>query len=1073
MKIQRYYTKDNHDAYAEVEFRQVESTIRRADGEVVASRSGVIVPSGWSQLACDILAQKYIRGAGVPVALRAVRTRDGEPEWLQRRVADEKTLDALPPEQRLTGEHDARQIFDRMAGAWTWWGWHAGYFDRQQDARAFFDEIRFMLCHQMAAPNSPQWFNTGLHWAYGIDGPAQGHWFVDPDSGQLVKARSAYERPQPHACFIQSVRDDLVGPGGVMDLCLREARLFKYGSGTGTNFSVVRAEGEPLSGGGRSSGLMSFLRIGDQAAGAIKSGGTTRRAAKMVTIDVDHPDIEAFIDWKVAEEQKVAALVVGSLSLAGLLGRLGQSAPEQTAGIIQSAQAAGIPDAIIAKAIQGGLSAERVYTTGWDSQAYATVSGQNSNNSVRVTDDFLRAVQQDQDWTLTWRTNGRPARRVRARELWDKIACAAWVCADPGVQYDDTINQWHTCPAGGWINASNPCSEYMFLDDTACNLASLNLVAFDRKGGFDFKGFEYATRLWTIVLEISVLMAQYPSPEIARKSHDYRPLGLGYANLGGLLMRNALAYDSLAGRALAAGITALMTAQAYATSAEMAGELGSFPAFTENKEAMLRVIRNHRHAAYGRSELEEYEQLSIAPQPLCAQDCPWPDLVDAARKAWDRALSMGEMHGYRNAQASAIAPTGTISLLMDCDTTGIEPDYALVKFKQLAGGGCFEIINKAVPVALERLGYLPEQIGDIQGYALGCEPPAGKAPTQGTMTLEGAPHLEPHHLPIFDCANRCGRQGQRFLSYDSHIKMLASAQPFVSGGISKTINMPASATPQDCERAYMSAWQLGLKSIALYRDGSKLSQPLAAAVAVQDGLTVADENQEPSFGTERHYLPPRRKGYTQKAVIGGHKLYLRTGEFEDGRLGEIFIDMHKEGAAFRSLMNNFAIAVSIGLQYGVPLEEFVDAFVFTRFEPCGPVVGNDSIKTATSVIDYVFRELAISYLGRGDLIQASREDLVPGAIGPDHLQKQEVLNNGNWNDLISRLASKGYVRSDPRWRSNGNGHVLAQERVTALPGAGLGRGYEGIACTQCGSLSTFRAGSCLTCENCGSTTGCA
>ncbi|HUG60273.1 MAG TPA: adenosylcobalamin-dependent ribonucleoside-diphosphate reductase, partial [Methylomirabilota bacterium] len=859
-----------------------------------------------------------------------------------------------------------------------------------------------------------------------------------------------------------------------------EARLFKYGSGTGSNFSRLRGEGEKLSGGGKSSGLMSFLKIGDRAAGAIKSGGTTRRAAKMVVVDIDHPDIEQYINWKVREEQKVAALVTGSKTCSKHLTAIMQSIagsdlpgddrfePAENAELkreIRAAKKAAVPENYIRRVIQfarqGYTSIEfPVFDTDWDSEAYLTVSGQNSNNSVRVNDDFLRAVETDGSWNLTARKDGRVMKTLKAKALWEDIGHAAWASADPGIQYHTTINDWHTCPASGEIRASNPCSEYMFLDDTACNLASLNLMQFRRPDrSFDIAAFEHGCRLWTVVLEISVTMAQFPSKEIAQLSYEYRTLGLGYANIGGLLMSSGIPYDSAEGRAICGALTAIMTGVSYATSAEMAGELGPFPGYKKNAEHMLRVIRNHRRAAHGQKD--GYEGLRTTPVPLDRAACTDERLVAAATAAWDKALALGEKHGYRNAQSTVIAPTGTIGLVMDCDTTGIEPDFALVKFKKLAGGGYFKIINRAVPEALRSLGYGEAAIAEIEAYAVGhgtmsqaphvnptalrsrgvsdsaiekvqgalkaafdiqfvfnrwtlgedemrslgvtdaemndpafdllthlgyskAEIEAANTHICGAMTLEGAPHLKTEHLAVFDCANPCGRIGKRFLSVDSHIHMMAAAQPFISGAISKTINMPNDATVEDCKEAYMLSWRLALKANALYRDGSKLSQPLNSQLLADDDedaedaveAIVADRASAARAASvaeriveriverrvrEREKMPDRRKGYTQKAIVGGHKVYIRTGEYNDGRLGEIFIDMHKEGAAFRAMMNNFAIAISLGLQYGVPLEEYVEAFTFTRFEPAGMVQGNEMIKNATSILDYVFRELAVSY----------------------------------------------------------------------------------------------------------------
>src|SRR3954470_7500738 len=1088
MRIERRYTKVGQSPYADIAFRLTTSEIRNPDGSVVFKAENVEVPEFWSQVASDVLAQKYFRKAGVPARLKKVE-EETVPSWLWRSVADEAALAELPEKERIIGEVSSKQVFDRLAGTWTYWGWKGGYFDSEADAQAFFDEHRYMLAAQMCAPNSPQWFNTGLHWAYGIDGPSQGHYYVDYKTGKLTKSKTSYEHPQPHACFIQSIKDDLVNEGGIMDLWVREARLFKYGSGTGTNFSSLRGEGERLSGGGKSSGLMSFLKIGDRAAGAIKSGGTTRRAAKMVIVNADHPDIEAFTDWKVIEEQKVAALVAGSRLLkqhaaAIMAARHDESFvgadrfdPRENVPLrkaVRAARKALLPEGAIQQVLlyasQGFTEIEiPTYAADWDSDAYLTVSGQNSNNTVRVDDDFMRAVAEKRDWPLIRRTDGKVAKSLEAHELWGRLAMAAWASADPGIQFDTTINDWHTCPASGRINASNPCSEYMFLDDTACNLASLNLMAFRGEDGtFALDEFVHACRLWTIVLEIAVLMAQFPSRTIAELSYRYRTLGLGYANLGGLLMASGLGYDSDAGRALAGAITALMTGTSYKVSAEMARELGAFPGYAPNREPCLKVLRNHRRAAWG--EASGYEGLQTLPVPLDAASCPDQRLVGAARAAWDEAVTLAEAHGVRNAQVTVIAPTGTIGLVMDCDTTGIEPDFALVKFKKLAGGGYFKIINQMAPEALKTLGYSPDAIAAIVAYAVGrgtlkgapgidhaalrakgfteevlarveaalpsafdikyvfnrftlgegfCRETLGFTDAQlndpafdmlrdlgfsreqveaanefccGTMTVEGAPGLKPEHLPVFDCANPCGRKGKRFLSASSHIRMMAAAQPFISGAISKTINMPGRSTVADCQEAYLEGWRLGLKALALYRDGSKLSQPLASMLA--DDLADDEDEEKPQveritqvvervvekWTRDRHKLPNRRKGYTQKAVVGGHKVYLRTGEYEDGALGEIFIDMHKEGAAFRSLMNSFAIAISIGLQYGVPLEELVEAFSYTRFEPSGIVQGNDTIKMATSVLDYIFRELAISYLGRTDLANVEHSDVRHDAL---------------------------------------------------------------------------------------------
>ncbi len=1211
MKIERKFTTAGKDAYDGIDFVKTTSEIRNPDGTIVFKLDNVEVPAKWSQVASDVIAQKYFRKAGVPSVLKRIEEPD-VPAFLWKAEAAKGA--------EIEGETSAKQVFDRLAGAWAYWGWKGGYFTSEDDAQAYFDEMRFMLATQMAAPNSPQWFNTGLHWAYGIDGPSQGHHYVDYKTGRLTKSESAYEHPQPHACFIQSVADDLVNDGGIMDLWVREARLFKYGSGTGTNFSSLRAASEPLSGGGKSSGLMGFLKIGDRAAGAIKSGGTTRRAAKMVIVDADHPDIEDFINWKVIEEQKVASIVAGSKmheeKLNGIFAAIkawdgaAEDAydPKKNNALkdaVKVAKKVAIPETYVKRVLdyakQGHTSIEfPTYDTDWDSEAYSSVSGQNSNNSIRVTNAFLKAVEKDADWELISRVDGSVIKTVKARDLWEKVGHAAWACADPGIQYHDTVNDWHTCPEDGQIRGSNPCSEYMFLDDTACNLASMNLLTFLKDGEFQIEDYMHATRLWTLTLEVSVMMAQFPSKEIAQLSYDFRTLGLGYANIGGLLMNMGHGYDSVEGRALCGALTAVMTGVSYATSAEIAGELGPFSGYERNADHMLRVMRNHRNAAYGATE--GYEKLAVKPVALDHANCPDSRLIDVAMASWDEALKLGEKHGFRNAQATVIAPTGTIGLVMDCDTTGIEPDFALVKFKKLAGGGYFKIINRSVPAALEKQGYSSAQIEEIVSYAVGHgtigNAPAinhtsltghGFGPNElakvdaalesafdirfvfnqwtlgeefctgvlgipseklndptfdllrhlgyskadidaandhvcGTMTLEAAPHLKEEHYKIFDCANPCGKKGKRFLSVDSHITMMAAAQSFISGAISKTINMPNDATIEDCQKAYELSWSLGVKANALYRDGSKLSQPLAAALVEDDdeaaetlesgtpqekAAVLAEKVIEKVIVKEmvrshREKMPDRRKGYTQKAVVGGHKVYLRTGEFEDGQLGEIFIDMHKEGAGFRAMMNNFAIAVSVGLQYGVPLEEFVDAFTFTKFEPAGMVQGNDSIKNATSILDYIFRELAVSYLDRTDLAHVAPEgaafdDLGRGEEeGVSNVKELSETAATRSLEVLKQISSTGYLRkrlpqdlvvlqggvSDtaldpasaletlvPEVAAVAGGTSVSSTAIDARVKAKM-QGYEGEACGDCGNYTLVRNGTCMKCNTCGATSGC-
>jgi ribonucleoside-diphosphate reductase alpha chain len=1123
LEFSRRFTREGVNVFDQFEYDYRTSVIRNPTGEIVFEMNNVEVPRGWSQIATDILAQKYFRKAGVP-----------------------------QPDGSLGRERSAKQVAHRMANCWKVWGERYNYFASAQDAQIFYEELVYCILNQACVPNSPQWFNTGLYESYAIKGKPQGHYFVDPVDGELKKSTSAYERPQPHACFILSVEDDLVNEGGIMDLWVREARIFKYGSGVGTNFSTIRGEGEKLSGGGTSSGLMSFLKIGDRAAGAIKSGGTTRRAAKMVCLDLDHPEIMDFINWKMEEEKKVGALI-----------------------------AAGYP-------------------SDYEGEAYKTVSGQNSNNSVRIPNSFFEKLDKGEDWELTARSDKRVMKRIPAREVWNQISYAAWRCADPGTQYDTTINEWHTCPEGGPIRASNPCSEYMFLDNTACNLASVNLRRFydENTNVFDVEGFEYTCRLWTVVLEVSVLMAQFPSKEVAKLSYDYRTLGLGYANLGSMLMVMGIAYDSEEARGIAGAITAIMTGISYKTSAEMASILGAFPRYEENREHMLRVMRNHRLAAY---DADEYEKLSVKPQGIKARYCP-DYLLKSATKAWDEAVQLGEKHGYRNAQTTVIAPTGTIGLVMDCDTTGVEPDFALVKFKKLSGGGYFKIINQSVPTALKNLGYSQKEMDAIIRYAVGsggfagapyinhqtlsekgfiaeeikkldnavgtafevgfvfnvytlgeeCLQRLGFKPEQyfnfewsllealgftdeqidaandyvcGTMTVEGAPFLKSEHLPVFDCANKCGKKGDRFIHAHGHIRMMGAAQPFISGAISKTINLPNEASVEEIADAYLLSWKLGLKACALYRDGSKLSQPLSnksdkkkkiteessdekAATAAAAAARLAESNivdlskltvqelleevtkrvqaspdtklkRELARIVERRTLPAKRRGFTQKAKINGQAIFLRTGEYNDGTVGEIFIDMAKEGATMRSMLNCFAISISIGLQYGVPLEEFVEKFVFTRFEPSG-MVDHPNIKSTTSIVDFIFRALAYEYLGRTDLVHV--------------LDKPEILNTGTdeWDEIPTSLEyeKKTPPLSDVRIvaplsvkpmepqpvKSNAKQAASAKPEhqgagISAVNAAAKSMQSDAPACNTCGHI-TIRSGTCYKCLNCGNSMGC-
>ncbi|MCW5777279.1 MAG: adenosylcobalamin-dependent ribonucleoside-diphosphate reductase [Phycisphaeraceae bacterium] len=1190
MKITRKFTKAGSDPFATVQWSKRSSRITNPDGSVVFEMKDAEAPASWSQLAVDIMVSKYFRKAGVPQleqpfalpgASPVVKGQDGKP--------------VLGPER------SARQVIHRLAGCWRHWGEKHGYFDTPEDARAFYDELVYMMVHQMCAPNSPQWFNTGLHWAYRIDGPAQGHFVPDPATGEVREAQDAYTHPQPHACFIQSISDDLVNAGGIMDLWTREARLFKYGSGTGTNFSGLRAEGERLSGGGRSSGLMSWLRIGDRAAAAIKSGGTTRRAAKMVCLDMDHPDIEAFINWKVREEIKVAAMVEGL--------RLLKKSDEEIAETCR----------------QLGLDLDYDF----NGEAYQTVSGQNSNNSVRVPDEFFDAVDADAEWETTWRTTGQVARVFKARKLWDDVAYAAWRCADPGVQFDSTINAWHTCPNGGPINASNPCSEYMFLDDTACNLASLNVLRFydSTKRVFDAEAYEHAIDLWTTVLEISVLMAAYPSRRIAELSWKYRTLGLGYANLGAMLMQAGIPYDSDEARAVCACLTSILTGRAYRQSALMAAEHGPFAGFEADRGNMLRVIRNHRRAAHGVDRhSDEWEDLRIRPVPIdhelirsgSLRLANGKSLLAHATQAWDEALALGEKHGYRNAQVTVIAPTGTIGLLMDCDTTGVEPDFALVKFKKLAGGGYFKIANDSVEPALLALGYDEGQVREILEYLLGTlhmEVPlpdgvkgakkgqtfsrwllskgltdadlerissslagvfelsfafapfalgddtlerlgidAGAAKADpafnvlraigltaaqvehlnrvicGTQTVEGAPHLKPEHLPVFDCANKCGRTGVRFIRSDGHIRMMAASQPFISGAISKTINLPNEATVDDVKACYRLSWELGLKANALYRDGCKLSQPLStksdapaasadaeiargeghatgesvppagapavSAASVPAAATASGPAEPTGDGVTiihrpmRRRLPDTRRSITHKFNVAGHEGYLTVGLYEDGLPGELFITMAKEGSTIGGLMDSLGTATSVALQYGVPVESLVTKFTHQRFEPAGMTTNRD-IPMAKSLVDYIFRWLGMQFIPGYREANAPRrpsdeQGRMPSAR--DTTTKEQASCTTPASVSVAepqRAPSAMAAMVEPRPSAQGaapqasagvsrrSSMVLVEyESVQASTlSVALDSVNDAPPCDVCGTI-TVRSGTCYKCLNCGNSMGC-
>ncbi len=1166
MKITRKFTVAGRDPFASVKWVKRSSKISNPDGSIVFKMDDAEVPETWSQLATDIMVSKYFRKAGVPQSGTGLLPGDGA------------NADTAQKGGATGPEKSARQVIHRLAGCWRHWGETHDYFETKEDAQAFYDELCHMMVHQMCAPNSPQWFNTGLNWAYGINGPAQGHWVVDPKTGEVGPAKDAYTHPQPHACFIQSVRDDLVGDGGIMDLWVREARLFKYGSGTGTNFSNLRAEGESLSGGGKSSGLMSWLRIGDRAASAIKSGGTTRRAAKMVCLDMDHPDIETFVNWKVREEIKVQAMVEGL--------KLLKASNKDTAK----------------QAEELGLDLDYDF----NGEAYFTVSGQNSNNSVRIPDEFFDAVDKDADWNTHWRTSGQVARTFKARKLWDEIGFAAWRCADPGVQFDTTINAWHTCPSAGRINASNPCSEYMFLDNTACNLASINVLKFYNPATrtFDIAGYEHTIDIWTMVLEISVLMAAFPSKAIAELSYKFRTLGLGYANLGAMLMQAGIPYDSEEARAVCACLSSILTGRSYRMSAVMAAHLGAFPGYEADKGNMLRVMRNHRHAAHGVERTSsKYESLRIRPVPIDhglvksgrINLANSKDLLSHATRAWDEALAEGERHGYRNAQTTVIAPTGTIGLLMDCDTTGVEPDFALVKFKKLAGGGYFKIANESVSPALKALGYSPAHVSDILTYLLGkldldvpmpsgvrtategqlfsswlfdrgltaedllkiskslpsvfelsfafgawsvgdelltrlkIDPAQAKADPGfsllkklglkdkqidalnrvicGTQTVEGAPHLKAEHLAVFDCASKCGKIGQRFIAPEGHIRMMAAAQPFISGAISKTINLPNEASVQDITASYRLSWELGLKANALYRDGCKLSQPLSASsdrgveneaddegdavgesdeapleAAASDAVLTSVANEfSPAASVEplvkivhkpmRRRLPDTRRSITHKFNVAGHEGYLTVGLYEDGLPGELFITMAKEGSTTGGLMDSIGTATSVALQYGVPIESLVNKFSHQRFEPAG-MTTNQDIPFAKSLVDYIFRWMGMQFIPGYRAANAPKRDhqvveAAPARITADDgdwsRQEPSAPTAGSGRAAATMIESKKEVVAE---RVSGYLSVETSTLTIAMESVG-----DAPPCDTCGTI-TVRSGTCYKCLNCGASMGC-
>ncbi|MEI6887262.1 MAG: adenosylcobalamin-dependent ribonucleoside-diphosphate reductase [bacterium] len=1206
LKIKRMFTDPKHNLLDEIKYELRVSKITDEKGKSVFEKKDVEVPVTWSQVATDVLAQKYFRKKGVPKRILDLLKND-KYDMYDFRSFEEKYKDN-DNRGELIGEDSIKQVANRLAGTWTYWGTKYGYFDTLDDSKAFYDELKYSLIAQIAVPNSPQWFNTGLNYAYGITGPSQGHHYIDPDTKKLTVSKDAYSHPQPHACFIQAISDDMVNKGGIFDTLTKEARIFKFGSGTGTNFSALREKGAPLSGGGSSSGVMTFLSVFDKSAASIKSGGTTRRAAKMVILNADHPDIEEFINWKVREERKVASLVTGShicfthlksIMISAEKSGLDPLKNPELKKLIIKAKSDFVPLNYIKRVLmllENGIKSDKfdfqTYDTDFRSEAYTTVDGQNSNNTVRVTNEFMESVIDDRDWNLISRINGKAVKSIKAKSLWNEISEAAWESADPGLQFDTTINEWNTCLNDGRINGSNPCSEYMFLDETACNLASINLDKFydPLNRYFDIEKYKHTIRLWTIVLEISVLMAQLPSDIMAERTYQYRTLGLGYANLGTMLMKAGVPYDSKTAVSITGSLTAIMTGEAYSASSEMAKVLGTFERYLENMDVMLKVIRNHRRAAYNVSEslkvrneklykeLGDYEGLSIKPLGIDDQYAP-EYLVTEAKNSWDKALDFGEQYGYRNAQVTVIAPTGTIGLVMDCDTTGIEPDFALVKFKKLVGGGYFKIANSSLVPALENLGYSHEQIDEIVKYAIGhgsidnapginrgsllkkglseesilkinesvksafsitfsfnkftigevlydelikksgkddsgnilkslgfSEEEITKADEYacGTMTTEGAPYLKEEHYAVFDCANKCGTVGKRFIEAMGHVRILAAAQPFISGSISKTINLPEDATIEEVQNVYMKSWKLMLKCNALYRDGSKLSQPLSTSSKSEDvyaklftfdseeeitSEVVSNTNQVKMITVQskvqRRELPIERVSITHKFIVAGHKGFITVGLYEDGKPGEIFLSMSKEGSTLRGIMDAWAISMSLCLQYGVPLRDLIKNYAHVRFEPAG-MTNNKNIPIAKSVVDYLARWLALKFLPKEEAKEFHNEELVEYAFSSASFLSGKTLADKfnqisfNLDTTLSSSYKPVEAKTETGTMEMHNTSIVSdmvvdlekkfdiKDQVTA---SRRQNNEDAPNCSECGSVMN-RSGACYKCPDCGATSGC-
>jgi len=957
---------DVADPFDTVEWELRVAAIKEEGGGTFFEQPNCEIPTTWTQLATNVVASKYFYG------------ENGTKER----------------------ETSVRQLVHRVCRTIADWGLGDGYFATADDAERFYRELAWLCLHQYASFNSPVWFNVGLYHQYGVEG-ASCNWIWDPEEKQVRQPENPYEFPQASACFIQSVRDNMED---IMELARSEAMLFKFGSGTGTDLSTLRSHHEKLAGGGKPSGPLSFMRVYDQIAAVVKSGGKTRRAAKMQSLKIGHPDILEFIECKCHEEKKAFLLM------------------------------------------------EEGYTA---DDAYGSILFQNANLSVRVSDEFMKAVERDQPWKTHWVTNpGREGPTHSAKELMGKIAQAAWACGDPGLQYDTTINRWHTCPNSGRINASNPCSEYMFLDDSACNLASINLMKFRTDDGrFDVERFGKACRTVFIAQEILIDHASYPTKRIAETSHRFRPIGLGYSNLGSLLMAAGLPYDSEEARGLCGAITALLHGVANRTSAELAATVGPFDGYEENRLPMLRVMLKHR---------EKIDDI--------AAHCP-EYLVEAARRVWNEVVALGDKCGFRNAQATVLAPTGTISFMMDCDTTGIEPDIALVKYKQLAGGGTLRIVNRTVPAGLKTLGYSEEEIKAITAYV------------EKEGTIEGSPDVHDEHLPVFDCAFQPAG-GKRSIPWMAHIRMMAAAQPFISGAISKTVNMPKTSTPDDVAQAYLEGWRLGLKALAIYRDGSKGAQPLS---------TRKKKDKKSGATPRRERLPDTRQSITHKFSVAGHEGYITVGLYPDGRPGELFITMAKEGSTIGGMMDCFGTAVSMSLQYGVPLDVYVSKFSHTRFEPMGHT-NNPDVRFAKSIIDYIFRWLGVTFLPgfreeNNGTAMPTLDKPTGGESGDTETEQRPTATKAGGPDAGQGTAAN-HTSSNGKSPVNGRAHAptpppgadtekiadaLEHARNVPMP-TGRREQFASFqtdapACDGCGAI-TVRNGNCYLCHNCGNSMGC-